>query len=55
MRRILFILVALALPAWGDSTVKIGDIVWYQNYNEAMAVAQERGLPLWLHFGENPG
>ena len=55
MRRILFLVALLAATGWAESTVKIGDITWYTNYDEAMAIARKQNKPLWLHFGENPG
>jgi hypothetical protein len=55
MRNLLLLLLALSIPAWGDLTVKIGEVTWYTDYDQAMAQAQKRGVPLWLHFGENPG
>lgn len=36
-------------------TVKIGGIDWHVDYDAALKVAKEKKLPLWLHFGENPG
>jgi len=39
-----------------DATqVKIGNINWYVNYDEALQVAKQKNKPIWLHFGENPG
>lgn len=38
-----------------SKTVKIGGIDWHVDYDKAMKVAKEKKLPLWLHFGENPG
>jgi len=35
--------------------VRIGDVLWYERYDDAQRVARERGLPLLVHFGENPG
>jgi hypothetical protein len=35
--------------------VKIGGVVWYTNYDEALAVARAQHKPIWVHFGENPG
>lgn len=36
-------------------TVRIGEIDWYVDYEDAMAAAQASNRPVWLHFGENPG
>jgi len=36
-------------------TVRIGEIDWYVNYEDAMAAAKASNRPVWLHFGENPG
>lgn len=36
-------------------TVKIGGIAFYVDYDEALKVAKQKKLPVWLHFGENPG
>lgn len=36
-------------------TVPIGDVEWYVDYDAAVAVARRRDVPLWVHFGENPG
>lgn len=36
-------------------TVRIGEIDWYVNYEDAMAAARASNRPVWLHFGENPG
>lgn len=38
-----------------SKTVRIGNIDWYVDYDAAMKVAKQKNLPLWLHFGENPG
>ncbi len=38
-----------------SKTVKIGGIDWYVDYDAALKVAKEKNLPVWLHFGENPG
>ncbi len=43
-----------SVPAHGD-TVKIGQIMWQTNYDEARKLAARQGKLLWLHFGENPG
>lgn len=55
----------LASPLVGDTevddssttskTVRIGSIDWYVDYDAAMKVAKTKNMPLWLHFGENPG
>ena len=36
-------------------TVPIGDVEWYVDYDAAVEVARRRDVPLWVHFGENPG
>lgn len=54
-KSLLVLLLAMALPCWADKTVKIGDIVWHTDYRQALALARQQGLPLWVHFGENPG
>lgn len=41
--------------ARGEKTVKIGGIDWYVDYDAALKIAKAKNLPLWLHFGENPG
>ena len=38
-----------------SKTVRIGNIDWYVDYDAALKVAKQKNLPLWLHFGENPG
>ena len=35
--------------------VKIGGIYWYVDYDAALKIAQKENMPIWLHFGENPG
>jgi len=42
-------------PAEVPATVAIGDIEWYVDYDAAVEVARRRDVPLWVHFGENPG
>lgn len=53
--RILILLLAATGLGWAQPTVRIGDVNWYTDYDQAMAVAQKQNKPLWLHFGENPG
>jgi len=64
-------LAALSLGAWscrmddpaapqsandaGARQVQIGSILWYVDYEAALAVAREQDKALWVHFGENPG
>ena len=55
MRRILLLVALLAATGWAEPTVKIGEVTWYTNYDEAMTIARKQNKPLWLHFGENPG
>jgi len=52
---ILTLILVATLPACAEDTVKIGGVRWYTDYDAAMLKARERGVPLWLHFGENPG
>ena len=35
--------------------VRIGDVLWYVDYDAAVEVARREDKPLWVHFGENPG
>lgn len=35
--------------------VAIGDVLWYADYDAALAAAGAANLPLWAHFGEDPG
>ena len=35
--------------------VPIGDVLWYVDYEAALAVARQEDKPLWVHFGEDPG
>ena len=49
------LIIMLTACGWAESTVKIGDITWYTNYEEAREIARKENKPLWLHFGENPG
>ena len=35
--------------------VRIGGILWYVDYDAALAVAREQDKAMWVHFGENPG
>lgn len=59
-RFLLFVLFALLLVAPPRTSsevimVRIGSILWYTDYDQALAEARQQGKPLWLHFGENPG
>jgi hypothetical protein len=54
-KRALLLVILLAATGWADSRVKIGEITWFTDYDEAMAYAREQNKPLWLHFGEDPG
>jgi len=53
--RAVLILLATTCIGWAEPTVRIGDVAWYTDYDQALVVAREEGKPLWLHFGENPG
>lgn len=56
LKRILITVFLLAATGWAEpATVRIGDITWYTNYDQAMSIAKKQDKPLWLHFGENPG
>ena len=35
--------------------VRIGGVLWYSDYDAAVAAAKGENKPLWMHFGENPG
>ena len=35
--------------------VRIGDLMWYVRYDDGLRAAREQGLPMFVHFGENPG
>lgn len=39
----------------GAEQVRIGGVLWYVDYDAALAVAREQDKALWVHFGENPG
>lgn len=39
----------------GPERVTIGAVRWYVDYDAALDVARREDLPLWVHFGENPG
>lgn len=42
-------------PGSAPATRRIGDVLWYDDYDAALAVARRRGVALWVHFGEDPG
>jgi len=42
-------------PVAPMTQVRIGKILWYNNYDQAMALARQQQKPVWVHFGENPG
>jgi hypothetical protein len=44
-----------APTAPASAQVLIGDVSWYVDYEDAVAVARAADKPLWVHFGENPG
>lgn len=46
---------ATAEAAVPEGRVRIGDVVWYRDYDAALAHARSVDLPLWVHFGEHPG
>lgn len=46
---------AVAAQAMESELVRIGEILWYTNYEVALEAARSRDLPLWVHFGEHPG
>lgn len=54
-RNLILLFLGLSIQAWSQNTVTIGEVQWYTDYDQAMAVAREQNKPLWLHFGENPG
>jgi hypothetical protein len=35
--------------------VRIGGILWYVDYGDAVRIAREQDKALWVHFGETPG
>ena len=35
--------------------VRIGDVLWYVDYDAALEIARQQDKALWVHFGENPG
>lgn len=51
----LLFFLSLFAVAWSQPQVKIGDVTWYTDYDQALEIARKENKPLWLHFGENPG
>jgi len=35
--------------------VRIGDVLWYVDYDAALEIARREDKALWVHFGEHPG
>ena len=35
--------------------VTIGNVEWYVDYEDALAIARAQDKALWVHFGEDPG
>ena len=52
-------LLAAACGAVGDeprsASVRIGEIDWLVDYEDAVRLARRVDKPLWVHFGEHPG
>ena len=53
--KVTLLLLSLSVFGWAQPTVKIGEVTWYTDYDQALKIARESHKPLWLHFGENPG